>query len=534
MAKMAEERSNSTAAISTSPSTILQTLCVEAIGPKGKSKLRVFLDGGSSFTYITQKAAEELGLQSLGTKHHTVDVFGGEQVGRFMERMSVNLKSKQGSEVNVNCLQIPRICGPIPVVALGQWQDRMRELKLQLVEDEEIDIDILIGTRDYYSIVTGNCTKLSNNLIAIETVFGWTLHGTLDTFSSVNSNSTTTKQDGENLKRFPRGEDPSSKEDPSQKCTRSRPLTTMETPVSQRVFVIQVASELVTKTSCNPGRLRYELLLQEEERQLTEKYFQQSRGLFDQQCVTVSADREVSNVRARACVDTINKLMQRQQTFGPNQNKIPSDSDNKKSDGQTASLGGPQTALDSSVVTAVRDEPANQQLPHVQEEIPPAPKNGLSAASKAEVALLQTETQEASDVNNVHNFSFQIAGRLCVQGEQIPQVETPAFEVLLRYTNRSRAVQQHTNWSLLLPCTRSHSGKSFLTPAAVFQQSAGLLSSNLYSGIGPKAKLQASSVLEWLLLEIKIHPTANNNRRSISTTVASDFCATRCTRSRGV
>lgn len=76
MAKMAAERSNSTAAISTSPNTILQTLCVEAIGPKGKSKLRVFLDGGSSFTYITQKAAEELGLQSL-TEHHAVSVFGG-------------------------------------------------------------------------------------------------------------------------------------------------------------------------------------------------------------------------------------------------------------------------------------------------------------------------------------------------------------------------------------------------------------------------------------------------------------------------
>ena len=255
--------------------------------------------------------------------------------------------------------------------------------------------------------------------------------------SSFNPNPTKTKQDGENLKRFPRGEEPSSKEDSSQECTRSRPLMTTEIPVSQRSFVIQIARELVTNTtSGNRGRLRYEFLLQEEEKQLFEKNFQQSRGLFDQQCVTVSADREVSNVRARACVDTIKKLMQRQQTFGPNQNKIPSDGDyNKKSDGQTASLGRPQTALKSSKVTEVRDEPANQQLPHAQEEMPPAPKNGLSDANEASEALKTTETQEASEVNNVPYFSFQIAGCLCVQGEQILQVETSAFEDFLRYTN---------------------------------------------------------------------------------------------------
>jgi len=182
--------------------------------------------------------------------------------------MSVKFKSNQGSEVNVQCLQIPRICGPIPVVALGQWQDRMRERKLQLVEDKEIDIDVLIGTRDYYSIVTGNCTKLGNNLMAIETVFGWTLHGTLDQFSSFNPNSTTI-QDGENLKRFPRGEEPSSKEDPSQQCTRSRPLMTTQTPVSQRALVMQIASEPVIKNSGNPGRLKYtNFLRQEEERQI--------------------------------------------------------------------------------------------------------------------------------------------------------------------------------------------------------------------------------------------------------------------------
>ena len=130
-----------------------------------------------------------------------------------MERTSVKLKSNQGSEVNVNCLQIPRICSPIPVVALGQWQDRMRQQNLQLVEDEDKEIDLLIGTKDYYSIVTGNNFKLSTNLMAVETIFGWTLHGTLGQLPSSNQDPTiTTKQDGENLKRFPQGENTSSKE----------------------------------------------------------------------------------------------------------------------------------------------------------------------------------------------------------------------------------------------------------------------------------------------------------------------------------
>ena len=92
--------------------------------------------------------------------------------------------------------------------------------------------------------------------------------------------------------------------------------------------------------------------------------------------------------------------------------------DDKHSSKQTANHGGPRTALKSNKVAAVRDGPANQQLPLAHEEILPALENGPSVASEASETLLPTKTQEASDVNNEFNFSLQIAGCLCVQGEQ--------------------------------------------------------------------------------------------------------------------
>ena len=52
-AKAAAERSHSAAAISASSNTVLKTLCAKALGPKGESKLRIFIDSDSSRTYIT-------------------------------------------------------------------------------------------------------------------------------------------------------------------------------------------------------------------------------------------------------------------------------------------------------------------------------------------------------------------------------------------------------------------------------------------------------------------------------------------------
>jgi len=167
--------------------------------------------------------------------------------------------------------------------------------------------------------------------------------------------------------------------------------------------------------------------------------------------------------------------MQRQQTFVPNQNNTPPDGDDhEESGGQWAIFDGTQAASSSkdfdraiedggrsrpgTSVAAVRDEPANQQLPHAHEEILPAPENGPSVASEASVTLLPTETQEASDINNVPNFSFQIAGCLCVQGEQIPQVETSTFEDFLRYTNstaeQSSSTQTGHYFALVLEATQ--------------------------------------------------------------------------------
>ena len=53
-------------------------------------------------------------------------------------------------------------------------------------------------------------------------------------------------------------------------------------------------------------------------------------------------------------------------------------------------------------------------------------------------------------------------------------------------------------------------------------------------GYWTKAKTQDSSVLWWLQPTIKIRQVAINNQRSKWAIDASDFCATRCTRSRGV
>lgn len=57
---------------------ILQSFWVTPAGPNnGQKRVRVFLDGGAHYSYVTQKLAKDLGLQQNGVEHQSVAVFRG-------------------------------------------------------------------------------------------------------------------------------------------------------------------------------------------------------------------------------------------------------------------------------------------------------------------------------------------------------------------------------------------------------------------------------------------------------------------------
>jgi len=166
---------------------VLQTFWVVAKGPRGVQKCRVLLDGGAHLSYINQQSAEALGLIAKGVERQNVGVFGGDVQEKIMQKMEITLKTKTNS-ITINVLQLPTICDPVPAITLGNWRDRLQREKLTVAQGVEREegkqwdgkVDILIGVQDYYTVVTGRSFSLSPRLQAVETVFGWVVHGKLE------------------------------------------------------------------------------------------------------------------------------------------------------------------------------------------------------------------------------------------------------------------------------------------------------------------------------------------------------------------
>ena len=172
----------------TTGNIILKTFWVHVEGPAGQKKLRVMLDSGAHLSYITAKAVDILGLQKTGTEKQNIGVFGGQVEERLMPKVLPVFRVSWKTTFSVQCLQIPTICDTVPAITLGHWRDEMKRRQLHLAPGVEREkggkwdgrIDILIGTHDYYNFVRNNSVNLSNSLMAIETTFGWIVHGRLD------------------------------------------------------------------------------------------------------------------------------------------------------------------------------------------------------------------------------------------------------------------------------------------------------------------------------------------------------------------
>lgn len=185
------------AAVCPHPSTsnlVLQTFWITVSGPKGQRRFRVLLDGGAHLSYITKRAANELGLLPSGSEVHSVSVFGGAVEDKTMPKVSLKIRTHKTNDILLSCLQVNKICEPVPAISLGHWRDKLQQRRLTIADGVESKrnerwdgrIDLLIGTQDYYTIVTNKCFNLSENLMAVETAFGWILHGRLDQQPSSN------------------------------------------------------------------------------------------------------------------------------------------------------------------------------------------------------------------------------------------------------------------------------------------------------------------------------------------------------------
>ena len=143
--------------------------------------LKVIIDGGSQLSFVTESVSRKLKLPIIGQQKVSLNTFGSKisNPAKPRNRVSIKLCSKFDSKyVVIEAIEVPDICADIlpspkavPLNAKYKLADKVDE-----VADIE-GISVLIGANYYWRVVTDDQERISDDMMAINTIFGWTIHG---------------------------------------------------------------------------------------------------------------------------------------------------------------------------------------------------------------------------------------------------------------------------------------------------------------------------------------------------------------------
>ena len=165
---------------------VSQTANVRLLGPKGSTNVTVLFDSGSDRTYVSSKLVNKLGLKWVGSTELRYAVFGGGHSSTLLRNIyELNLEGvgRDLPKISLNAVEVPVICTPMskPNISAATYS-AFGNLRFAKQDDGgDLRIDILVGLDYYWQLVKQGLKRVpSSNLVALETVFGWVLSGSLE------------------------------------------------------------------------------------------------------------------------------------------------------------------------------------------------------------------------------------------------------------------------------------------------------------------------------------------------------------------
>ena len=154
-----------------------QTAVVEAAGPKGRRLVRVLIDGGSDISYVRTSLAEELGLPIRRTDTFACIGFQEKlEEPRPYHLVQISLQSRFDYEpIELELYSTELLCS---APSVDMQPPKSVHLPEKMADDfREGSIDVLIGIDHIYDVVLWDQIEIDEGLRAVETVFGYVLHG---------------------------------------------------------------------------------------------------------------------------------------------------------------------------------------------------------------------------------------------------------------------------------------------------------------------------------------------------------------------
>ena len=145
--------------------------------------VRVLFDSGSQLSYITERLQDQLRLKPLRFEKLHLNTFGTQSY-KTQACAVVRLYLRgchDGETVAISALTSPVICSPLPSAVKVDRYTHLSDLRLA---DEcgtpKKEIDVLIGSNCYWSLVTGEVVKTEEGPVAVQSKLGWLLSGPID------------------------------------------------------------------------------------------------------------------------------------------------------------------------------------------------------------------------------------------------------------------------------------------------------------------------------------------------------------------
>ena len=141
------------------------------------------LDSGSQQSFITESVAQELSLSPERKQTITATTFGSREEHSYVcECVRVNVALKNGQSRQLMLFTIPLISEPLLCQPVSLCQDTFDHLtSLDLADNSDghsrLQVDILVGSDQYWNLTTGEIRRGDSGPVAIETELGWVLSG---------------------------------------------------------------------------------------------------------------------------------------------------------------------------------------------------------------------------------------------------------------------------------------------------------------------------------------------------------------------
>ena len=141
---------------------------------------------------MSTRLRERLKLLTENTERISIKTFGStNENSQCVDVVRLCVATEQEQDVELSAFVVPTICDPLQSQAVVQASLTYAHLKgLKLVDyhtgEDNVDIDILVESNQYWSLVSGRVVRGKHGPNAIETKLGWVLSGPIPEGTQVN------------------------------------------------------------------------------------------------------------------------------------------------------------------------------------------------------------------------------------------------------------------------------------------------------------------------------------------------------------